>query len=76
MKDLLLYILSHIVEKEKVDLQEEEEDGIVVFRIRVPKEEVGKVIGKGGKTVNSIKNILKILSFKEGKRVSIEVQEK
>ncbi|MCL5090452.1 MAG: KH domain-containing protein [Patescibacteria group bacterium] len=77
MKELLSYILTNILENEKdVEVSEEENDGFVVLKVSVPKEEIGKVIGKGGKTINSIKNILKIKAIKEGKRIDIEVVEK
>ena len=75
MKTLASYILDNILE-EKVDIEEEENDGFVTIKVFAPQEVMGKVIGKGGKTVNAIKNILKIKAIKENKKVDIQIEEK
>lgn len=75
MKNLASYILDNILE-EKVDIEEEEIDGFVTVKVFAPQEAMGKVIGKGGKTVNAIKNLLKIKAIKENKKVDIQIEEK
>ena len=57
------------------EISEENSDGFIVFKVRVPKEDVGMVIGRSGKSINAIKNILKIIAIKEGIRVDIQVEE-
>lgn len=76
MKDLLTYILDQIVPEAKPEITENEQDGFVRFEVAVPQEYMGKVIGKGGKNISSIKNILKIRAIKEGKKVEVDVIEK
>lgn len=74
MKNALVYILENIIEG-KFEVTEEESDGFITFKISAPQEEIGKIIGKGGKTINSIKNLLKIRAIKEGKKIDIQVSE-
>lgn len=74
MHELLSYIISNITGVE-AQVSEEELDGFTRFDVRVPKESVGIVIGRGGKTINAIKNILKIKAIKEGVRVDVQVTE-
>ena len=74
MKDALEYIVSNIVDG-TVTVDENDQDGFVTLTIHAPKEEIGKIIGKGGKTINAIKNILKIRAIKEGKKIDIQVAE-
>lgn len=74
MKDILNYILENILD-EKVEVSEEETDGFITLKITSPQSQIGKIIGKGGKTINSIKNLIKIKAIKEGKRVDIQVVE-
>lgn len=77
MKDILLHVLSGIVDDpSSIEILEDDTDGNVVFTLKVPQDQMGRVIGKGGKTINSIKNILKISAIKEKKRVEINVMEK
>ncbi len=68
-------MISNIITGE-ADIEQEESEGFIVFKVKVPKDEVGLVIGKGGKTINALKNILKIRAIKENVRVDIQVDEK
>lgn len=68
-------MISNIITGE-ADIEQEESEGFIVFKVRVPKDEVGLVIGKGGKTINALKNILKIRAIKENVRIDIQVDEK
>lgn len=76
MKDLLVYILNNTIPESTLDVQEEEQDGLVRFTISAPQELMGKIIGKGGKNINAIKNVLKIRAIKENKKVEVDVVEK
>lgn len=74
MKDALSYILSSIVDNpDKVQIDETEENGSVQLNITVAKEDMGKVIGKNGKVIRSIRNVLKIPAIKYGKKVTISL---
>lgn len=72
MKDTLTYIVSSIVdEPKKVVVDEQDENGIVQFIITVGKEDMGKVIGKEGKVIRAIRNVMKIPAIKQNKRINI-----
>lgn len=76
MKDTLLYIVSHLVEDtEKIDIHEEIVDDTTNFTISVAKEEVGKIIGKEGKIIRSLRNVMKIPAMKKNIRVNISIAE-
>jgi predicted RNA-binding protein YlqC (UPF0109 family) len=74
MKNLLSHMIQGITGKE-CQITEEDSDGFIVFKIRIPQEDMGVVIGRGGKTINAIKNVLKITAIREGVRVDIQVEE-
>lgn len=76
MKKALLYILSSIVENpEKVEVEEEEQNGIINFTIKVAKADMGKVIGKNGKVIRAIRNVIKINAIKQNKKINITLAE-
>lgn len=76
MKDALHFIVSKIVTNpDAVEIAEGEADGIVSFTITVAKEDMGKIIGKDGRVIRAIRNVLKIPAIKENKRINIALQE-
>ena len=76
MKDILNYIISSIVQKtEAIEIKEEEQDGIINFVITVDKEDMGRIIGKQGKVIKSIRNVMKIPAIKNNKRIFISLTE-
>lgn len=76
MKDTLHYIISSIVDDPKaVVIEEKEEDGILNLIVTVAKDDMGKVIGKEGKVIRSIRNIMKIKAMKHGLRINISLAE-
>jgi len=76
MKKALLYIISSIVsEGDKIEIEEKEQDGIIDFTVKVPKVDMGKVIGKNGKVIRAIRNALKIKAIKQNKKINITLAE-
>ena len=76
MKDILKYIISKIVEKEnEVDVTEEENQGIVNLIVKVDPVDMGKVIGKEGKVIKAIRNVMRIPAIKQGKKIYITLAE-
>ena len=76
MKDTLLFIVSAIVDnQDAVAIEENEEDGMLNFTITVAPEDMGKIIGKEGKVIRSIRNIMKIKAMKYDKRIKISLAE-
>ncbi|MFZ1721445.1 MAG: KH domain-containing protein [Microgenomates group bacterium] len=76
MKNLLEYILIHLVDNpEEVNIEEHQDGDTWVYTIRVHQEDVGRVIGKGGSVIQSIRNIAKIRSVKEGIHAQIVLED-
>ena len=77
MKEVLEYILTSIVDDPKAVSVTEEiaEDGIINFTVTVAKEDMGKVIGKEGKVIRSIRNVMKVKAIKENKKINISLTE-
>jgi len=76
MKDTLHYIISSIVDDpDAVVIADEEADGILNLTVTVAKDDMGKVIGKEGKVIRSIRNIMKIKAMKHGIRINISLAE-
>lgn len=76
MKDTLQYIVSQIVDfKDKVEIDEKEENEVVNYTIHLADEDIGKVIGKEGKVIRAIRNVMKIMAIKENKRIQIFLAE-
>ena len=75
MKNLVETIVKNIVDKEDlVSVKEiEASKNNVIIEIVVDKSDLGKVIGKHGKTAHSIRNIIFASSFKTGKRYTVDV---
>lgn len=74
MKDTLEFIVSSIVDKtDAIHIDEQENEGITNLIITVDKEDMGKIIGKEGKVIRSIRNIMKIKAMKNGKRINVSI---
>ncbi len=76
MKNLLIQIVQTLVDnQEQVQVTEIEAAHTTVLELRVAKEEMGRIIGKQGKTVNAIRLLLNAASGKAGKRYVLEFLE-
>ncbi len=74
MTQLVKYIVTALVDdKESVSVVENE-DGTSVI-VRVAKDDMGKVIGKQGRIIKSIRSVVKAASAKLGKNYSVEIEE-
>ena len=61
IKDTLEYIVKAIVsESQDIVITDSEENGLTIFEISAPQEVVGKIIGKEGKLIKSIRTILNL----------------
>ena len=74
MKDLLIRIAQELVDDPKqVQVAEIETANTVVLELRVAKSDVGKIIGKYGRTANAIRVVLNAVSGKAQKRYLLEI---
>lgn len=76
MKDLMEFVVKNIVEEpDKVTVVESEEGGIITEKVTVNETEIGRIIGKGGKVVKSLRTLAKIYSLKQNQRFYLEITE-
>ena len=76
MKELVTYIARSLVDKpEEVTVAEVEGNQTTVLELTVAKEDLGKVIGKQGRTAQAMRTILSAVSSKEKKRTVLEIIE-
>jgi uncharacterized protein len=76
MKDTLHFIVSSIVDNpDEVSIEEDQSNGITNLIISVAKDDMGKIIGKEGKVIRSIRNIMKIKAMKHDVRINISLAE-
>jgi uncharacterized protein len=76
MKELIEFIVKALVDDpSEVRLQEISGDKVTLYELRVSKADIGKVIGKRGRTAGAIRTILNAVSTKQGKRAELEIIE-
>lgn len=74
MKELVETIVKELVNnKEAVEVTETEEDGLVDILIVVDEDDKGRVIGRGGRIINSIRTIARACAIKENVKVNIRI---
>ena len=74
LEDLLRFLARSLVdEPEKVEVEGRETDSRVDLTLRVAPDDVGRVIGRGGRIVKAIRTVIKAASVKANKRVNVEV---
>lgn len=75
-KDLLEYIVKNLVQNpDKVLVEEQEVNSKKVLKLMVAKEDMGRIIGKEGRIIRSIREIILSYAMKNKEKVSVEVEE-
>lgn len=75
MQDLLEFLIKGITGREDIEVASEENQGFLNYKILAPQEFVGVLVGKGGRTIKAIRNILKVRATLEKKAVGVSVEE-
>lgn len=76
MKELIEFIAQRLVDKpDEVQVSMREEDDSVIVELRVAQEDLGKVIGKQGRTVRAMRTVLSSALADENKRSRLEILE-
>lgn len=76
MKDTLLYLLQHIVENTEVlSIDEVEEEGKKLLVVHAAQEDIGKIIGKHGRIIRALRDLIKVIAVKENAYVDIRIAE-
>jgi predicted RNA-binding protein YlqC (UPF0109 family) len=73
MRDLVEFLARALVEDpDSVEVTEVEEDGDLVLEVTVAEDDLGRLIGKGGRVANAIRTITRAASAGEDRRVLVE----
>ncbi|HLY38168.1 MAG TPA: KH domain-containing protein [Candidatus Binatia bacterium] len=76
MKELVLFLAKHLVTRpEEVEVKETQGDTASVLELKVAKEDLGRVIGKQGRTAKSIRTILNAAASRTNRKVVLEIIE-
>lgn len=76
MIELVEYLARHLVDDaDQVEVEEfEEDDGTVVFELSVADDDMGKVIGKGGRVAKAIRTVVRAAASRQGDhRVDVDI---
>ena len=74
MKELLKYLIEAIVDdNEAISINEVDGEKTTIFEVKVADADVGKLIGKKGRTINAIRTVVKAATSKGSKKVMVEV---
>ena len=68
-------VLLVVDKKDKVIIEAEENQGIINLTISVDSEDMGKIIGKEGKVIKAIRNVMRIPAMKQDKKIYITLAE-
>ncbi len=75
MKEFVEYIVRSLVsDQEHVTVDVNEVGATVAVRVNVAQEDMGRIIGRRGRTVNSIRSLLRVLGSARGVRVDLDIE--
>lgn len=76
MQAFLEYVVKGLVQNpDTVSITPVEREGMTVYELRLDRQDVGKIIGRHGVTINAIRSLLLAGSAKKGVRCSVEIVE-
>ncbi|HOA18339.1 MAG TPA: KH domain-containing protein [bacterium] len=76
MREFIEYLIKQITSKpEEVEIIESNEEGVLLYKIHVSKEDMGTVIGKEGHTIKALRDLVRAKAIKDNVRVRLIVEE-
>ncbi|MDA8159637.1 MAG: KH domain-containing protein [Desulfobacteraceae bacterium] len=76
MRELIRFLAEALVDRpEQVTVGETESEGVLVEELRVAREDLGKVIGRQGRTAKAIRTLLSVAAARQGKKAKLEIAE-
>ena len=77
MRELLVYLAQQLVDEPgKVAVEAfDEDDGTLVLELSVGDDDYGKVIGRGGRTAQALRTVVKAAAVKDNRRVLVDIVE-
>ena len=74
MRELVEYMAKSLVDRpDEVRVKEIVSGHSVILELKVAPDDVGRVIGKGGRVANAMRALLRVAGMKQGKRVNLEI---
>lgn len=74
MKELVEYLVKSLAEHvENVELTEEELEDTISLKVKISPDDLGRIIGKGGNTINAIRTVVQAAASSQKKRARLEV---
>jgi len=74
MVELVEFIAKSLVDKpDEVKVNQKDEENQIVIELSVAPDDMGKIIGKQGRIAKAIRTVIKAASFKENKKVTLEI---
>lgn len=76
MEKLLKYIVSHIVSQTKdIQINTEDKNGVLFLKLKVNPDDMARIIGKKGRTIQSIRQIVRIKASLENSKAVVALEE-
>ena len=76
MKELIEYIARSLVDDPtQVYIEQKRRGSSIHYELEVAKEDMGRVIGKGGRVANAMRVLLRVAAAQEGKRATLDVED-
>ena len=76
MKELIEYIASSLVDDpSQIEIRQFKRGPQVTFKLRVARDDMGRIIGKGGRVANSMRTLLRVSAAQEGKNAILDIVE-
>lgn len=76
MKNFIEYLLVRLIDyPDELQVAEEENENGLLLQITVNQEDMGRVIGKGGKVIKAIRKLVQVKAAQEGIQVRVEIVE-
>ncbi len=76
MKDTLHFLITTIVEHpEAVEIEERQDQDATIFIVHVHAEDMGRVIGKSGRIIRAVRDLMKVIAAKRNQFVDVELFE-
>jgi predicted RNA-binding protein YlqC (UPF0109 family) len=74
LKELVAFIAQHLVDHpDEVHVSEARQAGGIVLEVHVAPDDMGRVIGKGGKVANDIRALVRVAAGRQNKRATVEI---
>lgn len=76
MKELINFVVESLVDNpDKIEIEVKDSEKAVIYELKVDQSDLGKVIGKQGRTAKAIRTLMNAASIKKGKKSLLEIVE-